>query len=106
LGESEKITRQTAQRELKEELNVDVSLEELQYVGLFYNGQWVTALFYVLLDSRPSITIAHQEDPMDEIDGFIWMGMNRTAVGDGFFADHKLMIDEAVSKALAAKSGK
>lgn len=104
MGESQEITRRTAQRELKEELNVEVELEDLIYVGLFNNGEWVSALFYILLEERPSITIAHQEDPMDEIDGFVWMGMNRAAVGDGFFADHKLMIDEAVSDALGARS--
>lgn len=104
LGQSEEITRNTAKREIAEELDIHVSLDQLIYVGLFQNGEWATALFYILVDERPSITIGQKEDPMDEIDGFVWMGANRAAIGSAVFADHKLLLDEAVAQALGAMS--
>lgn len=97
----EAVTRQTAQREVLEEIGVEVSLEQLMFVGLFQNGEWVSALFYVLLDERPTITIGESKDPLDQVDGFVWMGANRSAVGGKIFADHQVMVAEAISDALS-----
>lgn len=105
LGESEAVARRAAQREVMEEIGVDVTLDELMYVGLFYNGAWASALFYVLLDERPAIILSQKDSPMDEIDGFVWMGTNRVAVGGKLFVDHETMVIDAVNEALGANVG-
>lgn len=106
IGESEAITRRTAQRETREEVNVDIPLEALIYAGLFPNGEWMSSLFFALYQERPSITVGKSSDPMDQLDGFVWMGADRVAVGGTIFTDHKKMIDDAVVSALKASSGK
>jgi 8-oxo-dGTP pyrophosphatase MutT (NUDIX family) len=106
LGQLEEVTRNTAKREIAEELNIEANLDQLNFVGFFQNGEWVTALFYLLLDQRPSISLGQKEDPMDEIDGFIWLGADRAAVGTAIFADHKVQVDQAVAKAMNSVSAK
>lgn len=106
MGQSIEIERRTAQREVEQEIGVQVPLEQLIYVGLYYNGPWASALFYVLLDQRPPVTIGQADSPMDEIDGFVWLGTEKVGDDGTIFADHRVLIAEAVKEARGAQGGK
>lgn len=88
----EHVTSQTALRELRAELGVQIVLEDLRYVGVFDNGQWVTALYYCLVDERPSITVNSTE-----IDGYRWRNIQEAATEEDTFADHGPMYQAIIA---------
>jgi 8-oxo-dGTP pyrophosphatase MutT (NUDIX family) len=82
----EYVARRTAVREAYAELGIFLAIEDLIYVGLFNNGEWATALFYVLTEERPEVTVN-----TDEIDGYRWEDIEKAATNKDTFADHKQM---------------
>lgn len=65
----EEITRRTAIREARNQIGLLAMLDELNYAGVFKDGQWLNALFYVLRPERPTVALKHRQP---DVDGFLW----------------------------------
>ncbi|MBW7956169.1 NUDIX domain-containing protein [Patescibacteria group bacterium] len=99
-AEVEAVTRQTAVRKAHEEVGLLVRANELNYMGMFQNGPWATALFYMLRGQRPNITLAARDLPLEELDGFQWTELNAALKGIQIFADHGIMLQEVMDEVL------
>lgn len=100
--EIKRITRFTALRETWEETGILTRLDELNFMGIFQNGQWVTALFYIVRGTRPSVVIRNPEGQPAEIDGFQWDDMEGAAKAPSTFADHGLLLEAIAAQVLAS----
>lgn len=82
------VTRATALREAREEIGLLTRLDQLEELGVFDNGQVVTALFLLLLAERPSIHLAPRKAARGEVDGFEWQELGAAAEASQTFLDH------------------
>lgn len=65
----EAIARSAAAREAKNQIGFLVTPDELNYVDTVKDGPWLTALFYVLRPSRPTVALRNLQA---RVDGFLW----------------------------------